>query len=836
MSAPRHPQLSLTGHSSLTAILGWIAIRLLTGVAPIHAAEIDFEKDIWPIFQQRCQHCHDGDLQEGQLRLDARQAFFSGGVSGQLIDVKHPARSLLMTRLRGEGDLDQMPLDEEPLSDEQLQTLQDWIKAGARWPESVGVQVTPSQLHWAYRPPRRPAWPASLTTNWGPAWSEHPIDRFVAARMHQQGLQPNPPAAPEKLLRRLYLDLTGLPPTLEELEQFLADPSAAAYEQVVDRLLASPAFGEKWSRGWLDLGRYADTNGFQADQFRSVWPYRDWVIAAINADMPFDQFTIEQLAGDLLPNATVAQKIATGFHRLTTCNVEAGVDPEENRVNQIFDRINTTGTVWFGTTFECMQCHNHKYDPFTQREYYQMFAFFNQTPIEVKNSGNDIQYEFHGPAMDLPMTQKEQQLRQSIGIELERLKTEQQCRESHQAAAFEAWLKQEHDQSPPKQRQKLKVQFLRQIPEYREAEALIKQLQTQWESLQPKSTLVMIDSEQRETAVFKRGNFLDRGEMVQPGTPRILHHDEDNPLETRLDFARWVVDRENPLTARVVINRWWQEIFGRGIVATSEDFGTQGEPPSHPELLDYLAIEFMESGWSRKRLIKQIVLSRTYRQSSRFDEQKQETDPRNIYLARGPRFRMPAEMLRDHLLTVSGNLGSWMGGPPVYPPQPAGIWRHVGRNAPKYETSSGTDRFRRGIYVFWRRSAPYPSFVNFDAPDRASCVVQRPRTNTPLQALTLLNDEAFFELATEFARDLDARPGDLPDKIAEAFQACTMRQPDDREADSLTEFFNQRLEYYRSHPEKAEAVSGQKVRAAEQAAWINVVQILFNLDETISKD
>ena len=375
-------------------------LAVLVGGGPAFTDEIDFKKQVWPIFQTRCNDCHNGETREGQLRLDARSGFLAGGVSGRLVHPKDTNQSPLLQRILGHGDLDRMPLDEDPLTVREIDTIRQWLKEGAAWPEGVGARVDLRQTHWAYQKPRRPEIPQRDNLPKGNVgdpqngfvhgrfsrdWVRNPIDHFVLERMRREGLAPSRPATRSKQLRRLYFDLVGIPPTADQMRTFLADDSPNAYDRVVDQLLASPRFGEKWARSWLDLARYADTNGFQADQFRSVWPYRDWVIDAMNQGMPFDQFTIEQLAGDLLPDATVSQKIATGFHRLTTCNVEAGVDPEENRVNQIIDRVNTTGTVWFGTTFECMQCHNHKYDPFTQREYYQMFAFFNNTPLEVRN-------------------------------------------------------------------------------------------------------------------------------------------------------------------------------------------------------------------------------------------------------------------------------------------------------------------------------------------------------------------------------------------------------------------------------------------------------------------
>ena len=1013
------------------------------------ADEVDFEKEIWPILQTRCVDCHNGDLDEGQLRLDAKAAFAKGGVSGDLLATTKSKLPLLLARILGKGDLPQMPLDEDPLGADEIKKIESWLDAGAKWPKHIGEQVEVEATHWAYLKPVGSSIPKSQFNS----WIKNPIDAFIAKKFEEHSLSPAELAPKGKLLRRVYLDLIGLPPTLDEYNRYLADDSPDAFEKVVDRLLASPMFGEKWARQWLDLARYADTNGFQADQFRSVWPYRDWVINSMNSDMPFDQFTIEQLAGDLIPNATVDQKIATGFHRLTTCNVEAGVDPEENRVNQIIDRVNTTGTVWFGTTFECMQCHNHKYDPFTQREYFEMFAFFNNTPLEVKNSGNDIQFEFVGPKMELPFTEEQAQQSNELESKLAKLKTELSKFERSRKGDFEVWLASESSKKPatekwnpldvkefrssggathkiqkdqsvliggpladkdtytviceselpeingfkfetlidpslpnngpgrhgmgrpnfvvneisataigetrqtikltqaiadfsqanfsanglidgkpatawainpqfgkshwasvltasplkscgktqrfefkieqtygggrtigrlrilalvgkradqqlpsdiakilainvgkrkPAQKQKLQIHFFKELSEHKSLSKKIATVQKQIDLLKPLTTLVMIESAKRESFVFKRGNFLDKGELVSTATPAVLHPNRKSneakasntdkssdvsAKQNRLDFAKWICDSDNPLTARVAVNRWWTELYGSGIVRTGEDFGTQGERPTHPKLLDWLALEFVDSGWSMKHVLKTMVMSATYQQSSKVTKDKRLADPTNRYLARGPRFRMPAEVIRDTALCVADSFASKMNGPPIFPPQPEGIWRHVGRNAPKYATSQGTDRFRRGIYIYWRRSAPYPSFVNFDAPDRAACVVNRSKTNTPLQALTLLNDEAYIELARAFADRIETMgTGEVSERIRQAFLACTFREPNHQELHFLNTFFNEQLQSMRNDSKKAQKIAGRTKDAEMLAAWTMVAQILLNLDESITKD
>jgi hypothetical protein len=835
------------------------------------ASRVDFAKDIYPILEARCNSCHGPDEQEGQLRLDAKAVVFSGGVSGKLLTIGKGKESLLYQRIAGIGDEDRMPLDDEPLPAEQTELLRRWIDEGAEWPDGIGANVKSLDKHWAYVKPVRAPLPAVA----GSSWVRNPIDAFVLARLEKEGLAPSPPVDRARLIRRVYLDLIGLPPSVEQVDAFVSDPRPDAYERVVDELLASKHYGQRWARQWLDLARYADTNGYQADQYRDVWPYRDWVIRAMNDGMPFDQFTIEQIAGDLLPGATVDQKVATGFHRLTTCNVEAGVDPEENRVNQLIDRVNTTGTVWLGSTIECAQCHNHKYDPFTQQDYYRLFAYFNNTPLEVE--GNGIQFEFVGPKMPLPLAADKEvrleqlqsqldELRQQLDAATAAAKTNQA--EWEQTAgtttlpdAIAKILAVPADKRNDKQQKQLSDYYLDSQPSVKKLRDEIAAAQKQIDAIQPLTTLVMVEmNEPRMNNIFKRGNFLDKGQPVQPGTPKVLHRLPADAPTNRLTLAQWLVSPDNPLTARVAVNRWWAEIFGQGIVATIEDFGTQGEPPTHRELLDWLAVEFMEGSslvgssvaespsrsdgqqWSMKHVHKLMVMSSTYQQSSRVTPQLHRRDPYNKLYARGPRFRLPAETVRDNALAISGLLSDKMDGPPVFPPQPDGIWRHVGRNEPKYATSQGPDRFRRGIYVFWRRSAPYASFVNFDAPDRASCVAARSRTNTPLQALTLLNDPAYIEMAVALATRIAADHKQMTDeeKVAYGFRLCVAREPNEAELNHLMEVYRRELARFESNASAAEAIVGKQSKApddspGELAAWFYVANILLNLDETITK-
>jgi hypothetical protein len=1016
------------------ALLLPVSVSLIAAELAPNDREVDFVRDIQPILAAKCHACHGPDEQEGQLRLDARAIVFKGGVSGKLFDLGKGRQSLLVRRITEPGD-ERMPLDEERLSDREVDLIRRWIDQGARWPQGVGADVK-AGAHWAYEIPQRSALPE--VTN--QAWARNPIDTFVLRKLEDEGLSPSPPADEAKRLRRVYLDLIGLPPSVEEVDAFLASSDPHKFAQAVDRLLASPQYGLRWARPWLDAARYADSNGYQADQYRNVWPYRDWVINAMNADMPFDQFTLEQLAGDLLPNATLDQKIATGFHRLTTCNVEAGVDPEENRTNQLIDRVNTTGTVWLGTSIECAQCHNHKYDPFTQRDYYKLFAYFNNTPLEVE--GNGVTFNFVGPKMGLPLTAVQQQRTDELTNRREQLAQREEVLVAKRLEFLPAWEKQaadagqdaskwhaltvvsfqskggashellddnsvlvsgeepDHDiytvvaetnvqgitgfklealtdpslpgngpgrftrpnfvlnefqvtaamqgaNSKPievglhgaaadyaqkqypvagavdgdpatawaihpefgkphhatflthepigidgatiltftldqhhgdcrtigrlrlsamtgtpspsklpdaiakilakskrneKETQELADYFSGLDPEIKKLRDQLAAVQKQLDAIKQITTLVMVEQDKpRMTTVFKRGNFLDKGETVSMGTPTVLPELASSDARDRRELAKWLTSRDNPLTARVAVNRWWAAMFGHGIVATLEDFGAQGEVPTHPKLIDWLAVELMESGWSIKHVHKQIVMSATYQQSSKLTPELLERDAHNKLYARGPRFRLPAETVRDNALAISGLLSTKMSGPPIYPPQPPNIWRHVGRNAPKYNTSQGNDRFRRGIYVVWRRSAPYPSFTNFDAPDRASCVVDRARTNTPLQALTLLNDPAYIEMSLAFAERIATAGPDMSvkDRIAYAIRLCVSRQPRGAEIEHLAEVFRLELERFEHDATAAEQLVGKpngKVGAKDLAAWFYVANILLNLDETITKN
>lgn len=729
-------------------------------------AEVRFGRDILPLLAENCFQCHGPDSKgrKAGLRLDTPEG------AGKVLVPGQSGASEILARITSTDPDKAMPPRKtgKKLTTDQLAQLRLWIDAGAPWGK-----------HWAYEPPQRVPLPEVKDG----AWPRNPIDRFVLARLEREGMRPSPEADPITLLRRLTLDLTGLPPTPEEVDRFRADRASDAYERAVDRLLRSPHYGERWARPWLDAARYADSHGFQRDDLRDLWPYRDWVIRALNADMPFDQFTIEQLAGDLLPGATLEQKIATGLHRCTPCNVEAGTDPEENRVNQVFDRVNTTATIWLGTTFECTQCHDHKYDPFSMRDYYRLFAYFNNTLRETESTDKakaNPAVRFVGPYL-------------SLGADAGKAEGE----------TFAG------DAQTGKQRE----------PKHF-----------------PRS-LVMQEIEQpRATHILKRGNFLDPGERVELGTPAALPPLPSDAPANRLALSKWLVSRDNPLAARVNVNRWWSEFFGRGLVGTPEDFGSKGDRPTHPDLLDWLAVEFMQPQtlipgeeaprpWSIKHLHRLIVTSAVYRQSSRLTPELQSRDDQNKLLARGPRTRLDAEAVRDNSLAIAGLLSLKQFGPPVRPPQPDGLWRKVGGEQYVYTVSPGEDRYRRGLYVIVRRSAPYPSFTPFDASARLACTVRRPRSNTPLQALTLLNDPVHVEAAGALAsRVLREVPRGDEARLTRAFRLCVARPPRESELAVLGRLL------------KAQRTARAGQPKAEVLAWTDVATALLNLEETITRE
>jgi mono/diheme cytochrome c family protein len=755
-------------------------------------ADIRFNRDVRPIFADHCFKCHGTDLKKGGLNLQDRSSVFKELKSGAVAVVPgKSAASELIRRISARDETERMPPPGkgDRLKPEQVARLRAWIDHGAAWEE-----------HWAYVKPRAPVLPAVKHA----AWARNAIDVFVLARLEREGLEPVPEADRSTLLRRVSLDLTGVPPTLAEVDAFLADQAPDAYEKVVDRLLASPHFGERQAHPWLDLARYADTNGYEKDDRRTIWPYRDWVIRAFNQDMPFDRFTAEQLAGDLLPHATRDRLVATGFHRNSMVNTEGGTDDEEFRTAAVVDRVTTTMEVWMGTTMGCCQCHNHKFDPFTQQEFYRLFAFFNNTADH--GGSND-------PILEMP-TPAESAVRARLRTKAVPLP----------AALFAP--------SP-----------LAVVALSRPVGDRLTRLAQQLAEVRPASTLVLEElPAPRTTHVLIRGNFKNRGPAVTPGVPAKLHPLPAGQPANRLALARWLAHPDNPLVGRVVMNRLWAQYFGRGLVETGEDFGTRGEPPTHPELLDWLATEWVRRGWGLKAMHRLVVTSATYRQSARVTGPLAERDPYNLLLARGPRFRLDGETVRDNALAVSGLLTRKIGGPSVFPHQPPGVWNNP-YSGDRWVESTGGDQYRRGLYTFWRRTAPYAALVAFDAPSREVCTERRPRTDTPLQALATLNDQAFVEPAAALARRMMAEvKGADSDRAVHGFRLCLARTPTPAELGHLLALYRDSRDEYRHKPAAARAMADSglgpppaDLDPVELAAWAVVANVLLNLDETMTK-
>jgi len=1011
--------------------------------------KVDFTAHIEPILAEHCYECHGSQKARGKLRLHARELALKGGATGPLLVPGDSAKSYMVQRLLGAGGEDRMPLDADPLGDAQIALIRTWIDQGAEWPGPAGDAPTPTvEEHWSYVAPKKAPLPA--VSNEG--WVRTPVDRFILARLDAEKLMPSHEAPRETLLRRVSLDLTGLPPTIAELDAFLADTRPDAYERAVDRLLASPHFGERWARLWLDVARYADSNGFEADRLRSMWPYRDWVIEAFNTDMPFDRFTIEQIAGDMLPNATRAQRVATGFHRNAMTNEEGGVDPDEALYDVLIDRVNTTATVWLGSTVACAQCHNHKYDPISHKDYFRLMAFFANPAYKVQAHGAGTKYSESRIDLATPEQEKD---RAALHTQLEaaeqalakdtperardQARWEAEVRDATRAwtplmpshatgtngvvlrvaddasvtasganpplttytvaartestgitgLRIEALLEQSLPQTGPGrdpyghfrvtsirafaapasdperrvpvtfsavkgdgnisrddlrdivtdasgsdararkawvvdamregwrvpsqlvlvpatpigfpggtvvtleiahedgtlgqglghfrlstttaatpldvvtvtartraaalvapatrtevQARDLATQFRELSPAFTAERAEVARLKKAIDDMQVPTTLVMEErpSYERPSTPFRnRGAFTSPGEPVFANTPSFLPPMSEAMPYNRLGLARWLVSADNPLTARVTVNRFWETLYGRGLVETSDDFGTMGTPPSHPELLDWLAVEFMERGWSVKTLVRTLVLSSAYRQQSDVSDALQARDPYNRLIARGPRFRMEAEMVRDVALAASGALSPKLGGPSVFPSQPPNIWNNPYDNS-KWIESTGEDRYRRSIYTFLRRTSPYPMFTTFDATSRELCTVRRVRSNTPLQALATLNDEGFFELARAFAQRLRTEaPASVDARLTLGFRLVTSRVPSAAELTRLRAFHAQARERYAASPsEAAKALAlgtGTAVTAdhVDRAAWTMVANVLLNLDEAVTK-
>ncbi len=935
---------------SAVGLIGALLINPALAEHPINGTTVDFNGEIRPILSKNCFSCHgqDEDNREAGLRLDRRQdALKKLDSDSSAIVPGKPSESELIRRITTtDADLRMPPVDsEKKLSKEEIELIKRWIEQGAAYAK-----------HWSFVKPKR--WPLPEISE--SSWPMNAIDYFVLARLDKDGLKRSAPADRYILIRRLSLDVRGLPPTPDEVVDFVNDDRPDAYDRLVDRYLGDPAFGERWARTWLDLARYADSRGYGSDPLRmNMWRYRDWVIEALNQNLPYDQFTFEQLAGDLLPNPTLDQRIATAFHRNTMTNTEGGTDDEEFRVAAVKDRVDTTIQIWMGLTMRCANCHNHKYDPISQRDYYRFYAFFNQTAdtdkpdefptIEAPDSNyrhqlkqfNDrlaelkrqLEFSKRKLAKEQPRNARKPPVGRYVRVEIPgkqkllslaevqvfrgkvnlALKGEaSQSSTDHDGLAklaidgktdghyFNAkstthtkketnpwwevdlqkpaavdriviWNRTDNNlqtrlsdfrvlvldtdhkplwQQDIKKHPNPSSQFT-PVPLGPAAKAVAdgQQKVAKLEKSKPKVPTLPVMQElaadkRRSTHVMIRGNFLANGELVQPAVRQSFHGIPQNAPADRLGVAMWLMAKDNPLTARVVVNRFWAQLFGIGLVETEEDFGTQGEPPSHRRLLDWLASEFMSSGWDVKRLLRLIVTSSTYRQISRVTPELLRQDPRNRLLARGPRFRLEAETVRDQALALGGLLSQKMYGASVYPYQPTGLWRAAFNGQRKWPISKGEDRYRRGVYTFWRRTVPYPSMSAFDAPSREICTVRRIRTNTPLQAFVTLNDPVFVGASQALARRIVREGGSsVESRIKFALTLCLARPPQPEQIESITSLYQSESEHYHKQLEAAERIATQplgplpdKMEAAELAVWTVISNVLLNLDAVLTKN
>ncbi|OYD45383.1 hypothetical protein CHU00_12115 [Sphingobacterium cellulitidis] len=911
-------------------VISALAVLIVTvGFFTVHnREEVDFSNDVKPILNKHCISCHGGVKKNGDLSFLFEEEAFANAKSGEPAIIRGDAEhSNLIKRLLEDDPELRMPYNAAKLDDEEIDILRKWIDQGAKWGK-----------HWAYELPETVEVPKSFSFaslfGFKPDGISNNIDYFIQDKLDEKGLSFAEEADKETLLRRLYLDLTGVPPSLAEVNSFINDKSEDAYEKRIDSLLASEQYGEKWASWWLDMARYADTKGYEKDVSRQIWEYRDWVIKAFNKDMPYDQFTIEQLAGDLLPEPSKDQLIATAFHRNTMNNDEGGTDSEEFRVAAVLDRVNTTYQVWLSTTFECVQCHSHTYDPFKFEEYYKSVAFFNNTRDE-DTEGDHPRLRFYGEADQLRVDSIKtwlskygnEKLLYSTDLFLKSLEPKIHAHYSDRlvnAALYDTkWLGVRNGGNARLRDIQLdgkKLIYLnywtgntggkleihkdtigggiiaeidlpntngRQVIQAPIAEVAgrhdlylvfknpnlgkdqpvcmiewfafrepfpntdapnsehIQKSILQLVNTNPSSVPIMIENPKemrRTTHVFERGNRLALGDVVEPKVPETLNPFPKNAPNNRLGFAQWLVAKDNPLTARTVVNRVWAQIFGRGLVEPLGDMGTQSIPPIHRELLDYLALDLMhEKNWSIKSLIKDMVLSSTYKQSSSLKSKDAQKDPENYYLARGPRFRLSAEQIRDQALTVSGLLSNKMFGPSVMPYQPDGVWMTV-YSGEAWKKSEGEDQFRRGIYTFLKRTSPYPSFISFDASSREVCLVDRIRTNTPLQALTTLNDPVYIEAAKSLASIMKKEgKGDLKNSIAAGYQHTMFRKLSEDKLIALEKLYAQALENFEKRPGEAEKFMGENHKAANRnelltdAAFTLVANALLNLDEFLTK-
>ena len=826
----------------LEAVYRRIVLVVALFSVPSAAAQSDgirfFEERVRPVLATRCQNCHSEALQTSGLSLASRESALRGGGRGPAITPGSPDESLLIQAIEHSGALRMPPTG--ALAASEIEAFRTWIRDGAAWGGPPGDPDAAISL-WSLRPVQRPE-PPSVDRQ---GWDRNPIDAFVLSKLESEGLEPSPEADRRTLIRRVSLDLTGLLPSPAEVRAFVNDEEPGAYGRLVERLLESPHYGERWGRHWLDIARYADTNGYSIDGDRSIWRYRDWVINALNDNMPFDRFVIEQVAGDLLPDATDDQLVATGFHRNTMINQEGGIDFEQYRVDAVVDRVRTTGAAFLGLTLACARCHDHKFDPISQREFFQMYSFFNN----VDELGGNLSEAVGRSRMMEPILEfgepealeRRDGLRSSIDSkesELVALRRQLEAAwdERHPPGDIEDFERARDIAAIPEgERSNLHENVLARIlyeheQEYKELKDQIQELQKQIPRIE--WTLVMRDlPEPRDSYLHVQGDFTRRGEDIEPGTLNVLPPLPEDAPRNRLGLARWLVSAENPLTPRVTMNRVWQRYFGLGIVETENDFGSQGTLPSNPELLDWMAAEFVRRDWNLKDMHRLILDSSTYRQSSAYRADAAEVDPTNRLLARQNRLRLEAEIIRDAALTAAGLLTPAVGGPSVYPPQPegAGQFTQVDR---KWKADDGPDRFRRGMYTYFIRSAAHPGLVLFDAPNAQESVTRRNRSNTPLQALTLLNDEAQSEFAGALAGRVRDHAAGIEERIDYAFEVCLARPPRSDERDRMAEFVALMTDEFATDADALETVGAD---SPADAAWTAAARVMINLDEFVTR-
>ena len=915
---------------------------LLSSFLGVFEKRVDYNTQVKPLLNKNCIACHGGVKKTSGFSLLFKHEALAPAKSGKPAIIPGDADGSEMIRRLTLTDPDErMPLDHPALKPDEIEMLRKWIDQGANWGD-----------HWAYQPVEKPALP-KIGTFWSRLgiadndetnWVKNEIDPFIIDKLKQagptsDGLKPSPEADRATLIRRVSLDLTGLPPTEQDVALFLNDKSENAYENLVDRLLKSPAYGERWAGWWLDLARYADTKGYERDPGRKIWRYRDWLIKAFNADKPFDQFTVEQLAGDLLPAPTDDQLVATAFHRNTMTNDEGGTQDEEFRVAALIDRVGTTWDVWQGTTFACVQCHSHPYDPFVHDEFYKYAAFFNNSRDEDVTSDTPTLRFYKGidsvklaelTRYVMSAVPNRQQAHSQANYVAKLARTIEPKINSHDfdqlvnASLLDAkYFGFQHKGStriknvtltnrspvgPPRlliawgtnapdavvtiRQDRLDGPVLATVPvpktgnQWNDTIQMIplptvqgrhnlylslnspkapkEWVMIKWASFQPmlpgqpanavgpqdkllldilnadaESVPIMLDGSgdlARETHVFERGNWLVKGKKVTPDVPKIFPAMDPNLPKNRLGLARWMVDRQHPLTARVAVNRFWEQLFGAGIVETVEDMGTQGIPPTHRELLDYLAAEFMDTDhWSVKKLMKRMVMSATYRQQSSATPEMLAKDPFNKLLARGPRIRLSSEQMRDQALAASGLLSRKMLGPSVMPMQPDGIWQSP-YDGESWKPSAGDDRHRRALYTYWKRTAPYPSMVTFDSPSREFCQSRRIRTNTPLQALVTLNDPVYIEAAQALAQYMQQHGRTPESQIQAGFRRVMLRDLSPKKLAVLSRLYRTTEQHYRQQPDEAKKLMARAAATPQQAALTVTANTMLNLDEVITKE